>query len=117
MKAGWRWFGPADAISLAEIRQAGVTDVVTSLYEQPVGAVWPMARIRETAKACRDNGMAWTVVESVPVHEDVKKRTGDFRRYVCICAGFVAVVVALVGASAQAVRVRAILAVAQPLGV
>ena len=75
MKAGWRWFGPGDAISLREIRQAGVTDVVTSLYEQAVGAVWPLRRIRETAKACRDNGMAWTVVESVPVHEDVKKRT------------------------------------------
>ncbi len=82
MKAGWRWFGPSDAISLQEIRQAGVTDVVTSLYEQPVGAVWPLARIRETAKACRDNGMTWSVVESVPVHEDVKKRTGDWRKYV-----------------------------------
>ena len=82
MKAGWRWFGPSDAISLQEIRQAGVTDVVTSLYEQPVGAVWPLARIRETAKACRDNGMTWSVVESVPVHEDVKKRTGNWRKYV-----------------------------------
>ena len=82
MKAGWRWFGPADAISLREIRQAGVTDVVTSLYDQPVGAVWPLGRIRETAKACRDNGMTWSVVESVPVHEDVKKRTGDWRKYV-----------------------------------
>ena len=80
MKAGWRWFGPSDAISLQEIRQAGVTDVVTSLYEQPVGAVWPLARIRETAKACRDNGMTWSVVESVPVHEDVKKRTGNWRK-------------------------------------
>ncbi len=82
MKTGWRWFGPSDAISLQEIRQAGVTDVVTSLYEQPVGAVWPLARIRETAKACRDNGMTWSVVESVPVHEDVKKRTGNWRKYV-----------------------------------
>ena len=82
MKAGWRWFGPSDAISLQEIRQAGVTDVVTSLYEQPVGAVWPLARIRETAKACRDNGMTWSVVESVPVHEDIKKRTGNWRKYV-----------------------------------
>ena len=82
MKAGWRWFGPSDAISLREIRQAGVTDVVTSLYEQPVGAVWPTRRIRETARKCRANGMTWSVAESVPVHEDVKKRTGDFRRYV-----------------------------------
>ena len=82
MKAGWRWFGENDPISLREIRQAHVTDVVTSLYEQPVGAVWPMKRIREVAKVCRDNGMVWSVVESVPVHEDIKKRTGDFERYI-----------------------------------
>ena len=82
MKAGWRWFGENDPISLREIRQAHVSDVVTSLYEQPVGAIWPMKRIREVAKACRDNGMEWTVVESVPVHEDVKKRTGDFEKYI-----------------------------------
>ena len=82
MKAGWRWFGENDPISLREIRQAHVADVVTSLYEQPVGAVWPMKRIREVAKVCRDNGMVWSVVESVPVHEDIKKRTGDFERYI-----------------------------------
>ena len=82
MKAGWRWFGENDPISLREIRQAHVTDVVTSLYEQPVGAVWPMKRIREVARTCRDNCMVWSVVESVPVHEDIKKRTGDFERYI-----------------------------------
>ena len=82
MKAGWRWFGENDPISLREIRQAHVTDVVTSLYEQPVGAGWPMKRIREVAEACRDNGMVWSVVESVPVHEDIKKRSGDFERYI-----------------------------------
>ena len=82
MRCGWRWFGENDAISLREIRQAHVTDVVTSFYEQPVGAVWPMKRIREVAKVCRDNGMVWSVVESVPVHEDIKKRAGDFGKYI-----------------------------------
>ena len=82
MKAGWRWFGPSDAISLREIRQAGVTDVVTSLYGRKPGDVWPLREIKACAEAVRKAGMTWSVVESVPVHEDVKKRTGDFRRYV-----------------------------------
>lgn len=82
MKAGWRWFGPSDAISLQEIRQAGVTDVVTSLYDRKPGDVWPPGEIKACAEAVRKAGMTWSVVESVPVHEDVKKRTGDFRRYI-----------------------------------
>ncbi|MBO7683103.1 MAG: mannonate dehydratase [Kiritimatiellae bacterium] len=82
MKAGWRWFGPADAISLREIRQAGVTDVVTSLYSRRPGDVWPLREIRACAAAVRNAGMTWSVVESLPVHEDVKRRAGDFRRYV-----------------------------------
>ena len=53
MKCGWRWFGEGDPISLREIRQAGVTDVVTSLYTQPVGAVWPLGAIRAVARAVR----------------------------------------------------------------
>ena len=82
MKAGWRWFGPSDAISLAEIRQAGVTDIVTSLYLHRPGDVWPLREIKACAAEVRKAGMAWSVVESVPVHEDIKKRTGDFRRYI-----------------------------------
>ena len=82
MKAGWRWFGPSDAISLREIRQAGVTDVVTSLYNHKPGDVWPLREIKACADKVRKAGMTWSVVESVPVHEDVKKRTGDFHRYI-----------------------------------
>jgi len=82
MKAGWRWFGPSDAISLAEIRQAGVTDVVTSLYSHRPGDLWTLREIKACADTVRKAGMTWSVVESVPVHEDVKKRTGDFRRYI-----------------------------------
>ncbi len=82
MKQGWRWYGTGDAISLKEIRQAGVTDIVAALYERKPGEVWPVAEIKARQKAVRDAGMTWSVVESVPVHEDVKKRTGDFRKYI-----------------------------------
>ena len=82
MKPGFRWFGPADAISLREIRQAGVTDVVASLYSRRPGDLWPLREIKACAAAVRKAGMTWSVVESVPVHEDIKKRTGDFRRYI-----------------------------------
>lgn len=80
MKQAWRWFGDADAIPLREIRQAGVTDIVTALYEFRPGEVWPVKAIRERAAKVRRAGMVWSVVESVPVHEDIKKRTGDFAR-------------------------------------
>ncbi len=82
MKAGWRWFGADDAISLREIRQAGVTDVVTSLYSQRPGDIWPLRDIKACAASVKKASMVWSVVESVPVHEDIKKRTGDFRRYI-----------------------------------
>ena len=81
MKQGWRWYGDGDAISLKEIRQAGVTDIVAALYERKPGEVWPIGEIRARAKKVRDAGMEWSVVESVPVHEDIKKRTGAWRKY------------------------------------
>lgn len=82
MKQGWRWFGTQDAISLREIRQAGVTDVVTALYERACGEVWPVEEIRARQEAVRAEGMEWSVVESVPVHESIKTRSGGFRAYV-----------------------------------
>ena len=82
MKQGWRWYGDRDAISLREIRQAGVTDVVAALYERRPGEVWPVAEIRARQKKVRAAGMEWSVVESVPVHEDVKRRSGDWRTFV-----------------------------------
>ena len=82
MKQGWRWYGDADPITLKEIRQAGVTDVVAALYERRPGEVWPVKEIRARQQKVRKAGMEWTVVESVPVHEDIKKHTGDWRKYV-----------------------------------
>ena len=82
MKQSWRWFGENDAISLKEIKQAGVTDIVSALYGRKPGEVWPVKEIKAMQKQVADAGMVWSVVESVPVHEDIKKRTGNWRKYI-----------------------------------
>ncbi|SHL81481.1 mannonate dehydratase [Hymenobacter psychrotolerans] len=73
-----RWFGPQDPVSLFSLRQAGCTGVVTALHQLPVGVVWPQAEIRERqhlieADNARYSPLHWAVVESLPVHEDIKK--------------------------------------------
>ena len=82
MEETWRWFGPEDTISLEQIRQAGATGVVTALDHVPTGAVWPAADIDERKRLLDDAGLSWSVVESVPLHNDVKTRSGDFQRYI-----------------------------------
>lgn len=77
-----RWFGPHDSVSLADIRQAGCSAVVTALHQIPVGDVWTTEEIRARQALVAAAGMEWTVVESLPVHEDIKTRTGDFKRYI-----------------------------------
>jgi mannonate dehydratase len=76
-----RWFGPADPVSLRDIRQAGATEVVTALHEVPNGAVWSLDAIRERRAEVGRAGLGWTVVESLPVHEDIKLGTPDRDRY------------------------------------
>ena len=82
MKQGWRWYGDRDAITLKEIRQAGVTDVVAAMYERKPGEVWTVEEISARAKKVKEAGMVWSVVESVPVHEDIKKQTGNWKQYI-----------------------------------
>ena len=88
MKQTWRWFGPADLASIDDIVQAGAEGVVTALHHVPNGMVWTAGEIAKrqlqvaTRKDGSTSGIAWDVIESLPVSEDIKKQKGDWRTHI-----------------------------------
>ena len=88
MRQTWRWFGPKDLVSIDDMRQAGVEGVVSALHHVPTGALWTddeIARRQAEISRMKDgtpSGLAWDVVESLPVSEDIKKQKGDWRAHI-----------------------------------
>lgn len=83
MKMTFRWYGLDDAVSLENIRQIpNMTGVVTAIYSVPVGEVWPEDEIIRLKEECAKNNLEMEVIESVPVHEDIKLRRNDYVRYI-----------------------------------
>ncbi len=88
MKQTWRWFGPPDQVSIGDVAEAGAEGIVTALHHIPAGTAWSTAEIEKRQRQIaarpdgRPSGLAWDVVESTPVSEDIKTRTGDFRAHV-----------------------------------
>ena len=87
MKQTWRWFGPADLVSIEDIRQAGVEGVVSALHHRAPGEVWTLEEIRQrqteiaTFKDGTASSLTWDVVESLPVSEAIKQQKGPWREH------------------------------------
>jgi mannonate dehydratase len=82
MEETWRWFGPKDKVPLQHVRQAGATGIVTALHHVPNGRVWDESEIARRKGEIETAGMRWSVVESIPISEEIKTRSGDWKQHI-----------------------------------
>ncbi|OEK09089.1 mannonate dehydratase [Flavivirga aquatica] len=78
MKQTFRWFGESDPVTLSDIKQAGATGVVTALHHIPNGEIWETDAILKVKDTINSYGLEWTFIESIPIHENIKLKTGDY---------------------------------------
>lgn len=82
MQETWRWFGPADPISLEHVKQAGASGIVSALHHLYRGEAWPSEEVMLRRREIESLGLVWSVVESIPIHNSIKLRCGPYRKFI-----------------------------------